>query len=303
MEYIKLKFESIMQANILYYDSMEEAACHDICSQLNIDNLPAIDGVHYFELKNGKFYQYRIQEKHKVNINDSIFDPSALEKLRLNKHNVLFVFDGNVLMGIVHICDFNRDVVLQSIQDDILSFERKMRQLFILFDFKNEHMLDFLNHKMNKSTHPAGPDNYKRKIAQYAERSMDINAFPPFQLFDFTDILKFAESRFSGQVHKIGNHFVDGKDRPGIDLLRELRNMAMHGKNPIVKNRETAVYTWDSLKALRDSLKLLEREYYLVNEKIQKHPDFLKSLVLENRSKLEIIHNHHPKALEFFLGF
>jgi hypothetical protein len=34
---------------------------------------------------------------------------------------------------------------------------------------------------------------------------------------------------------------------------------------------------------------------------IREHRDYLESIRLENQSRLEIIQNHHPKALDFFL--
>lgn len=77
----------------------------------------------------------------------------------------------------------------------------------------------------------------------------------------------------------------------------------MHGKNPVSINRETSIYSLESLKLLTGSLEVLRKEYSEVSKKIRQHPDFLRSIELENRKKLEIIHDHHPKALEYFLGF
>jgi len=78
--------------------------------------------------------------------------------------------------------------------------------------------------------------------------------------------------------------------------------MAMHGKNPVALHKDTSIYSLESLQRLMESLLVLRQEYALVINKLRQHPDFLKSIELENRSKLEIIHNHHPKALQYFLG-
>jgi len=58
-----------------------------------------------------------------------------------------------------------------------------------------------------------------------------------------------------------------------------------------------------SLEMLFESLQMLRKEYGAITFKIRQHPDYQKSINLENLSKLDIIHNHHPKALEYFLGF
>ena len=53
MNYKKLKFSDIMQSKILYYDNEVEDACHNICDELKIDNMPDYDSKHYYELVNG----------------------------------------------------------------------------------------------------------------------------------------------------------------------------------------------------------------------------------------------------------
>ena len=104
-------------------------------------------------------------------------------------------------------------------------------------------------------------------------------------------------------VHKVGSYIFNNNKKSGADVLRELRNIAMHGKNPVSINRETSIYSMESLQLLTWSLKVLRKEYSEVSKKVRQNPDFLLSIELENRKRLEIIHYHHPKALEYFIGF
>ena len=67
-------------------------------------------------------------------------------------------------------------------------------------------------------------------------------------------------------------------------------------------NHETIIYSLKSLESLFESLKILRKEYGDITFKIKQDPDYEKSIKLENLSKLDIIYNHHPKALEYFLG-
>ncbi len=121
MKHLNLTFENIMQSSILYYDKKSEEACYDICRYLQIDNMPAIDGTHYYEQETGIFTQKSITIDHSISVSSSIFRQEIIPQFEVNRHNVLFVFEEDVMMGVVHICDYNRDIVLQYIQDDILS--------------------------------------------------------------------------------------------------------------------------------------------------------------------------------------
>ncbi len=303
MQHLKLTFENIMQSEILFYDKKMEPACFDICGHLKIDNMPAINGKNYYELQNKQFKRKTIRKVHKLFIDDSIFYPAVLKKFRVNKHNVLFVVEENVLRGIVHICDYNRNNVLESVQDDLLAFERKLRQLILLNGLKNENMRNFFLEMKNSLKDKNEKNYYARKVKSYDYRINEINNFGQFQLFEFSDLMTFAEHSFSQAVHRMSDYSINGNKKAGKEILRDLRNLVMHGKNPVTKENEKLIYSIDSLQKFMESLKVLRIEYGIVINKIRHHPDYLKAIELENRSKLDIIHNHHPKALEYFLEF
>jgi hypothetical protein len=303
MEHLKLTFEDIMQSNILYYDPIAENACFDICNHLRIDNMPGIDGLHYYERIKGMFERNKIEAFHRVSVNDNLISNESIEKFKSNSHNVLFVYEEDLLRGVVHISDYNRDVVLQKIQDDVLSFERKLRQLILLSGFKNSNMLEYFEKKLKDSTSTKNIDYYSLRIRNFNNRKGEIDSLGPFQLFEFNDLMNFTNSSFSKWIHKVNTYELGDAKKSGTDILRELRNLAMHGKNPVSINRETSIYSLESLHYLKQSLDVLRKESSEVSKKIRLHPDFMLSIELENRKKLEIIHDHHPKALEYFLGF
>jgi hypothetical protein len=303
MKHLKLTFEDIMQSNILYYDKASEAACFDICNYLSIDNMPDIDGEHFYELHNGQFQKEVIADQHKVSSNISIFSQENLEKFKVNRHNVLFACEELAIRGIVHLSDYNRDVVLQYIQDDVLAFERKLRQLILLHNYQNHDIKTFFEYRRDSTQKSNDRGFYQNRIDTYNNRQNEINSLGAFQIFDFSDILNFAGSSFTNQLHKIGKYSVNNVLKDGTTILRDLRNLAMHGKNPVSIDKSTSIYSLESLEKLFESLSVLRKEYASVTMKIRKNPDFLRSIELENRGKLEIIHKHHPKALEYFLGF
>ena len=274
-----------------------------ICDYLKIDNLPAIDGRHFFRSDGVSFTQHELLPEHKLFVNNRLFDDYVLQQFAANRHDVLFVFEEDALRGVVHLCDYNRDIVLQCIQDDILSFERKLRHLILLHGFRNDDMRSYFAYKRDKTSKGNDKTFYQAKIDSYDRRSAEIDTLGYFQSFDFSDLLNFASSEFTQCIFKAKPYTYDGIQRSGGDILRELRNIAMHGKNPVAINKETSVYSIDSLKKLSQSLAVLRAEYAAVFNKIRQHPDYLRSIVLENRNKLEIIQDHELKALEYFLGF
>ena len=233
MNYLKLTFKEIMQSRILFYDSEQEEACREICNRLKIDNMPAIDGKSNFKLINGAFKSQKIKNVNKVDIYQHLFEEKLLEQFEANDHNVLFVFEGNVMQGVVHICDYNSDIVLRAIQEEILRFERNLRTLLILSAFNNQHILDYLKDKAEANCFFKGKYNF------YSERKSEMSQLGEFQLFDFSILLDFCNSKHSIKCFKTAGD---------SDRLRELRNIAMHGKDVVNQNRQSHIYSIQSLK-------------------------------------------------------
>ncbi|MBM3454215.1 MAG: hypothetical protein FJX80_03590 [Bacteroidetes bacterium] len=302
MEFVKLTIGDIMQANIIYYDELTSQACVDICSYLKIDNLPALDGKHFYKFNNQSFSRHKIRKIHSTFIDTPIFDETLEVKFLKNEHNVLFVFFGETLHGVVHISDYNRNIVLQKVQDDLLLFERNLRQLILLSGFDNIDMLKYFEYKLQKDRSDKKKKFFRGKIERYKQMENEINSLGPFQLFEFSDLLNFCNSSFTHRIFTSSEYEFNGISTPAIEILRWLRNMAMHGKNPISKKEEKSIYSIESLSKFKSSLNVLKAEMSKINYLIRNNKDFIKSLELENRSKLEIIYSHHPRALEYFLG-
>lgn len=302
MEFLKLTIGDIMQANIIYYDELTSQACVDICSYLKIDNLPALDGKHFYKFNNQSFSRHKIRKIHSTFVDTPIFDETLAVKFLKNEHNVLFVFFGETLHGVVHISDYNRNIVLQKVQDDLLLFERNLRQLILLNGFDNIDMLKYFEYRLQKDRSDKKKKFYRGKIERYKQTENEINSLGPFQLFEFSDLLNFCNSSFTHRIFTSSEYEFNGISTPAIEILRWLRNMAMHGKNPVSKKEEKSIYSIESLSKFKCSLDVLKTEMSKINYLIRNNKDFIKSLELENRSKLDIIHSRHPRALEYFLG-
>lgn len=303
MRHLRLLFEDVMQKNILYYDKTNIPACMNICNELKINNLPTIPGNYYFEYSDGEFSKRKVTHKYKTDCMTPVFSEKAVRQISNANNNVLFVYEGNVLKGLIHISDYNRDIVIQYIQDDVLSFERLLRQWLVLNGFKSHDMVDYYHYKLRKSKGSRHKQRYSERLEEFKGRMSEINALGEFQTFDFSEILQFAASDFTSRVHRVQHsQSQSSASKDPIHMLVQLRNMAMHGKNPVYKDKSAAVYSTSSLIDLVESLNLLRFEYASLSKKVRSHTHFQKAIELENRFKLEIIHDHHPRALEYFLG-
>jgi hypothetical protein len=300
MNYNKLTFGDIMQSKILYYDPDLEEACLDICNTLHIDNMPAIDGRNYYERNKNKFKKLIIEPKHLLYVDENIFDLHLINKFRSNKHNVLFVFEGSVIKGIVHICDYNQDVVIQAIQDDILVFERNLRQWLILNGFNNKHMLEFYDHMIK--TDLKGRDHWESRLKYAQNKEKEMKSFSEFQLFEFSDLIEFANSEKSKRCFLLQAPDFAGSRYLGKEVLKNLRNLAMHGKNPVKFISGSDIYHIGSLENLFNQLDYFKHQLSRLMLLIRNHDDYIKSIRMDNKNKLQIIHDHHPKAIWYFIG-
>ena len=290
-----------MSQKLLYYDAQYEEACKLICHYLQITNLPSIDGQSYYTVTKETIKKQSLSRKHIIDKNTSIFNTDLIAKFKSNKHEVFFVFEENYLCGVVHISDYNKDAVLQHLQDDFLTFERKLRLLLTLNNFSNSDMRTHFE-KRAQSTDPKKKELYQNKLKLYDFRKQEIDALGPFQTFDFSDILDFIEHHFSASNLSFSTKPIAGKKKATTKILRDLRNMAMHAKNPVSFDNTTSIYSTESLHEFLDSLAVFREYFSLITNIIRNHPIYSKSIELENRSKLEIIMNHHPKALEYFIN-
>ena len=103
-------------------------------------------------------------------------------------------------------------------------------------------------------------------------------------------------------VVEIGDSLEALSAQLGFDILGRLA-VEIVARVAESENHETSIFSLESLEQLFASLKILRKEYSAISLKIRQHPDFQKSIKLEYLSKLYFVHNHHPKALEYFLGW
>jgi hypothetical protein len=299
MNYQNLTFEDIMQDKILYYDEEVKAACFDICHTLNINTMPDYHSSFYFELIEHKFVRKIIDDKNKLQTSDRIFDYTNLNKFKSNKHNVLFVFKGKILKGIVHFSDYNKNAVLKRIQEDILNFEMNLRELLILNGKNNEDIIKFYEYSKEKEKKEGKKSYFQKRLEFLTSKVTEMKQLGTFQLCELSDLMSYTCSSFSNKLFKFDNH----NNISGNKIIGDLRNLAMHGKNPIEKDIDTSIFSIESLQRFEHALEILHFYSTKLEGLIYENEDYIKSVQMENRRKLIIIHQHHPRALKYFIGY
>lgn len=302
MNYLKLTFEDIMQTKILYYDKEVENACFDICATLKIDNMPGYDSKSYHEIVNMKFVEKTINDDLKLKTTDRIFDIQHIEKFKNNNHNILFVYTGAVLKGIVHFADYNKNIVLKRIQDDVLNFELNLREFLVLNGKSNEDIIEYFEQSLSIEKREKNKQHFERKLNFFKSKKTEINILGAFQLCDLSDLMDYCNSSFSNAIFKFENH-KDFNNTIGNQIIGTLRNMVMHGKNPIEKDSDTSIFSIESLLKFQKSLQILDYYNAKLESLIYSNKEYQLSIQLENQNKLKIIHEHHPRALKYFLGY
>ena len=253
----------IMVTNMLFYDSAREDACRKVCEKLFIDYLPAVDGQRNHELTESGFQPREITERYRLDIHHQILHPDMPDCFADNRNNVLFVYEGNVLRGVTHISDYNQNIVIQALQDDLLVFERNLRLWLRLNEFTNDSMVEFFCYKRDKSKDGSYNQRFwDEKYIRFSQKVRAMKELRPFQLFDFSDLLYLANSSFTEKIFSFPQLNEHDSKKDGVSVLRELRNMAMHGKDPVSRSNETGLFSLDSLRTFVREVNYLRIEHY-----------------------------------------
>ncbi len=266
MKLYALTFGDIMERNVLYYDEQQQEACAHLCHTLKIDYLPALDGLNKYEFKGNVFQCSAIDNSQWVDIEGAIFHQNVPALFQSQGHNVLFVRQHGTLIGVVHISDYNRPLVTETIQNWVLEFEHSLRR-YLTASGKTESDINSIRDKPAK---------------------IDVRLHP-FQIFLLTDLMRFV---------KLGNTYPFSLSEDEYQEIRILRNSAMHGKDWV--ESDNSVYDNDSLSLLFNRIKTLERKLQdLYSHLFQLEKPFRASL---NQKKLELLKTSEIAALNFILS-
>ncbi len=293
MKIKSLTVGDITSQNLRYYDSSCEKECLGVCDYLNIDLLPLIGQAQYAERQKNIFIVKQIDDETRISPFVSILDHQFRRRLNIARHNVVFVVDGKIIKGVVHISDLNRNGIIQAIQQDYVLFERNLRHLLQLNEFTNLDVLEFMASLAEKSV------NRKYWQGQFDSYSSILKekkkeGHSDLQLFNLSHLLEFSNSELGRFVFPIST--------PGEKKqLTDLRNKVMHAKDSIDLSNNHEIHTAQQLNKFYNTVEVFIRYYELLEEKICAHVKHCRAIILDNASKLKIIGDHYPNAFEYFI--
>lgn len=296
----ELTINDISSKSLLFYDEQLTDACHGVCNYLNIDNLPIVGSSAYAERINGKFEIRPIVDSNRVSPHGRLIDKNIQVLLHDAKHNVLFVMDGGVVCGVVHISDLNRNSVIHAVQQDMLVFERNLRQFLLLNRVVDADLLKFMKLKADD-----GDKYYYSQFELFDQRIQKNGGMPgqSLQSFYLSHLLDFCNSSVSGKIFETKStvNLPDGSLKDARSIICDLRNTAMHAKDMVNKESGFNIYSLENMMMFFRSLDVFIYYNDLLFQKIAGHESHIRAVKLDNESKLNIIMFQYPNAIEYFL--
>lgn len=182
-----MRIGEIMSANVLFYNPLKEEDLIRYCVSTNLSCLPDFEGKFFYFLNAGRFEKRIIEESYKVYPSIYIFERKLLEKF-LNEFGLLFVFEENRLVGIIHYSDYNKVEVYTYLYKKIAEVERILRKLLVLSGLKNDDMIEFFKTKGVKN------DEYRKAYEEWSDElnKEKLKNVGQFELFNLSQIIALA---------------------------------------------------------------------------------------------------------------
>ena len=102
-----IKIKDIMTKGAMYYDPEIEDKLKTYCNEKDITYLPSLDLKKVYFLHPEAFENKEIEESLKISPHLYIFDEVLLKRFQEGEH-ILFIFNQNLIVGIIHFSDYNR---------------------------------------------------------------------------------------------------------------------------------------------------------------------------------------------------
>ena len=278
-----LTFADIMETDLYYFDEsrLEDPAyielCVRFCKSLGISQLPGLrQNPTYFELADEGFTgPMPLMTDQAIEVSTHIFSPMALNKFKKSPNNVLFVVENGRIIGVTHICDYNKNQVYLYYYAHILDFETRMRELLILNGYTSDDMIRFFEASA-KNLQPPQSKVYEQKVSMArSDRQQKLReTIGDFQGYSITDLMWLARYL---KIFK--------QTREEIIELRQLRNYVMHGQDTV--ETDGLLFNIESLENHFRRLEIFRRK----NTELQLALDAstLKDRSAKNHAKWEVL--------------
>ena len=247
-----IKVKDIMTKDVMYYDPENEDKLKTYCKKEKITYLPSLDLKKVYFLSHEAFENKEIEKSLKVTTPHLyIFDEGLLKQFQEGEH-ILFIFNQNLIVGVIHFSDYNRVEVYTYLYELIANLERDLRKLLDLSKLGNRDMLEFFEkHADNKC--------YKEKCSEFKDYGDKFNEVGPFEFFDLSDLVALC----------------GGKEIVRIDRkILELRNKVMHSRRGVMNidyELDYLISNFNSFKTFFNDVIILHTEFKRIHNRVKIH--------------------------------
>jgi hypothetical protein len=209
---------------LLVYDIDNQDDLSVFCLQNGISYVPGKDRKSVYRFVEGSFQKAELTEDLICSPTDRLFDQNTLAKFEQGSHDeVLFVMEGERIIGVVHIVDYNKEFINIEFYSAIYAFETMLRNYLTSKGETNQTLLDWMEQKAKENNHwkrrykeCVPKDEVKRQLEEEKR-----NDFGPFQTFFLNDLLHFSASK----------RYVSKDFRRNLDAIIGIRNWVAHNKD------------------------------------------------------------------------
>jgi len=251
-----IKIKDIMIKDVIYYEPEIEDNLKTFCKKEKITYLPSLDLKKVYFLHYEAFKNKEIEGSLIISPDLNVFDESLLKLFQEGEH-ILFIFDQNLIVGIIHISDYNRVEVYKYLYELIANLERDLRKLLDLSELSNDDMGKFFKMHADKKDKNAG--FYKKKYSKFKDDSDKFHEVGPFEFFELSDLVALCNNKKI--VH------IDPK-------VIELRRKVMHSRSGI-KNKDYEqnypIYDFTSFETFFNDVIILQVEFKRIHNRVKIH--------------------------------
>lgn len=292
MNWTETNIGTIATKRLFYFDKDLNVTCTRICRQLNIEVFPSYDGQTFFKFDgaNGTWTEMETTQEQKIDSEVKIFSSKEsseesthsdiLKKFDNSTSQILFVFEQNIFLGIVHFTDYAKKVVYQDLYKNYFEFEKKLRELLIIKGYKTDSFKDYFQFKADK--YPRDKDFYIQKKNVLESENENY----PLDNLLITDLLEFCYSSYHKKKQAILN--IGDYEKTTIG---KLRNIVMHNKDNTGSTSSSMPHNFSTFKKdffipVQTFKKIfMELKYQVEKYNVQQKP-VLNKIWLSNLDKL-----------------
>jgi hypothetical protein len=242
----------IYTKDLTFYNPADIPGSIKFCKTRGISFLPDENRKFFYELNEDIFLKRHINETRAVcNPTDPIFSKATLKKFENNNtDNVLLVTDDSRnIVGVVHIVDYNNDIVYFELYKLIFEYEKMLREYLVIKGFSNKSFKLFIDkQQLNKSLSSDDRKYWRKRHKEYFGSTVNEKStynerqliLGPFQTFYLSDLLEFF-NYISPQEICIPQY--------ASDSIKSLRNRIAHGHDiispDIIDTKENSGHLYD----------------------------------------------------------